>query len=467
MTSDIFSGLALDGTVDTDRTATAYAAADFGGIVSNPPLAVLRAGSISDIAAILPVAAANAIPVVPRGRGHSSLGQAQVLDGLVIDLTDLNEIRNVTDESVTVEAGATWNSLLARTLQEGLTPRVLTDYLGTSVGGTLSAGGIGGTSHRYGVQTDNVLSLDVVTADGTVRHCSPTELPDLFHATLGGFGQCGIIVRATLPLIPAPASVRRIKIFYPTVEELITSQRALLAEGRFDFLQGEVLPTADGWVYMLDAASYYTRPDEPDQDSLLAGLGFATSRDKVEDLGYWEFATRLDETVTYLEGTGEWQAPHPWPNLLVPDAEIDAFTSEVMSGLEQADMGASGLILIYPVSTAALTTPLFRKPEGSTLYLVAGLRFATDRVQADKMVSSNRRWYDVAVSLGGTSYPTGAIPFTSADWTRHLGSTRATLAEAKARFDPLGLFPRRFGHPTKAGGERTPGRLNGPAAPKQ
>ncbi|MFJ7213588.1 FAD-binding protein [Amycolatopsis sp. NPDC098790] len=442
--TNVFSHLSFDGTMVIDPAETAFAATDFGGIVGYPPLAVLRARSTADIEAVLPVAAANNISVVPRGCGHTSLGQAQALDGLVIDLTALDEVHDLTEDQVTVDAGATWNSLLAHTLQYGLTPRVLTDYLGTSIGGTLSAGGIGGTSHRYGVQTDNALALDVVTADGATRHCSPTELPDLFHAVLGGFGQCGVIVRATLPLIPAPARVRRVKVYYPTIDELVANQRSLLAEGRFDFLQGEILPTPGGWVYMLDVASYYTPPHEPYDDVLASGIGFVASRDKIEDLTYWEFATRLDETVTYLEGTGEWETPHPWPNLLLPDAELDAFTSGIMADLEHADMGASGLILLYPMTTAAFGTPLFRLPEGSTIYLVAGLRFATDAAKAQDMVTKNRRWYDAAVSVGGTSYPTGAIPFTSADWTRHLGTAQAVLAEAKARYDPSNLFPRRF-----------------------
>jgi cytokinin dehydrogenase len=291
VTSNVFSNLDLDGTMVTDPAATAFAAADFGGIINHPPLAVLRAGSATDIKTVLPIAAANNIPVVPRGFGHTSLGQAQALNGLIIDLTAIDEVHDLSKDRVTVDAGATWNSLLARTLKHGLTPRVLTDYLGTSVGGTLSAGGIGGTSHRYGVQTDNVLALDVVTADGALRRCSPTERPDLFHAVLGGFGQCGVIVRATLPLIAAPARVRRIKIYYPTVGELIANQRSLLASGRFDFLQGEILPTPDGWVYMLDVASYYTPPREPDDDLLVSGLGFVAPRDKIEDLSYWEFAT--------------------------------------------------------------------------------------------------------------------------------------------------------------------------------
>ena len=65
-----------------------------------------------------------------------------------------------------VGAGATWRAVLGATLARGLTPPVLTNYLGLSVGGTLAVGGIGGTSSRYGMQTDNVLALDVVTGDG-------------------------------------------------------------------------------------------------------------------------------------------------------------------------------------------------------------------------------------------------------------------------------------------------------------
>lgn len=444
MTSNPFAHLSFDGTIVTDSAETAYAAADFGGLVNRPPLAVLRAGSTADIETVLPIAAASGIPVVPRGYGHTGLGQAQALDGLVIDLADLNQVHDLTEDQVTVGAGATWNSLLAHTLQHGLTPRVLTDYLDISVGGTLSVGGIGGTSHRYGVQTDNVLALDVVTADGVLRHCSPNASPDLFHAVLGGFGQCGVIVRATLPLIPAPARVRRFKVYYPTIEELLASQRSLLADGRFDFLQGDVLPTPDGWVYTLNVASYYTPPHEPDDELLTSGIGFVAARDKIEDLSYREFATRLDETVTYLEGTGEWQAPHPWVNLLLPDARVEAFTRGIMADLVPSDLGGSGLILVYPMNTTAFGTPLFRLPESSTVYLVAALRYATDPANAEDMVAANRRWYDAATSLGGTSYPAGAIPFTSTDWTRHLGAARTALAEAKARYDPSNMFPRRF-----------------------
>ena len=444
MTGRSLSELQLDGRLLTSAEEISYAARDFGGIVSRTPLGVVRAGSANDVSAVLNFAAARGIPVTARGQGHTSMGQAQVAAGIVVDVSDLNAVHEINEDRVVVDAGITWAALLAATLERGLVPRVLTDYLGTSVGGTLSVGGIGGTSYRYGVQTDNVLSLDVVAGDGVLRTCSPTESPELFNAVLAGFGRCGIVVRATIPLIPAPTRARRFKIYYPTADELYSQQRKLLREGRFDFLQGQILPSDGGWTYLLDVASFYTPPDEPDDERLAHGLGYDDSRDKIEDLTYWEFATRLDETVAYLESTGEWQGPHPWPNLFLPDDTADAFVGKIMDGLGPADLGASGLILTYPVPSDVLTTPLFRVPDSPTVFLVAALRFATENAAAKRMVESNRRWYDAAVDLSGTSYPVGAIPFTGEDWRRQLGTAHEPLAEAVARYDSSGVLNRRL-----------------------
>ncbi|GAA3549817.1 hypothetical protein GCM10022222_36750 [Amycolatopsis ultiminotia] len=444
MPEQSFSGLRLEGNLSTDPQEIAYAATDFGGIVSQIPLAVAQVSSAQDVTAVLTFAADHGLSVTPRGQGHSSMGQAQARSGIVLDLSDLNAVHDISDDRVVVDAGTTWAALLAATLQHGLTPRVLTDYLGTSVGGTLSVGGIGGTTHRYGVQTDNVLSLDVVTGDGVLRTCSPTESPDLFNAVLAGFGRCGVIVRATIPLIAAPARVRRIKVYYSTAAELRTQQRKLLGERRFDFLQGQILPSDAGWVHLLDVAAFYTSPAEPDDADLLDGIGFDAGRDKIEDLSYWEFATRLDETVTYLESTGEWRSPHPWPNLFLPDRTTDTFVDEIMHDLTHADLGASGLILTYPVPADVLATPLFRVPDAPTIFLVAALRFASSGPIAEQMVQSNRRWYDTAVNLGGTSYPVGAIPFAEGDWRNHLGEAHRPLAAAEARYDPRGVLNRRL-----------------------
>ena len=87
------------------------------------------------------------------------------------------DIISVAADTVTVEAGARWSSLLNATLSNQLTPPVLTDYLELSVAGTLSVGGVGGASPHYGAQVDNVLELEVVTGTGERVVCSAAQLP--------------------------------------------------------------------------------------------------------------------------------------------------------------------------------------------------------------------------------------------------------------------------------------------------
>lgn len=104
----------VDGDLTTDPEALALAATDFGHLVEDRPLAILRPGSTTDIATILRFAAQHAIPVVPRGCGHSSYGQAQTPGGIVVDLTRLAGIGEIHEDRITVESGTTWADVLQR-----------------------------------------------------------------------------------------------------------------------------------------------------------------------------------------------------------------------------------------------------------------------------------------------------------------------------------------------------------------
>jgi len=110
---------------------------------------------------------------------------------------------------VDVSGGALWEEVLKRCLSEfRLAPRSWTDYLGLTVGGTLSNAGVSGQAFRYGPQTSNVTELEVVTGKGETLVCSETQNSELFFATLGGLGQFGIITRARVAVQPAPDMVR-------------------------------------------------------------------------------------------------------------------------------------------------------------------------------------------------------------------------------------------------------------------
>ena len=169
---------------------------------------------------------------------HSNYGQSQVEAGVVIDMKPLNSIFEVTSEHVEVAAGAHWSTVLDTALLQGRTPPVLNDYMHLSVGGTLSVGGIGGTSLHFGTQIDNVLAVEVVTGKGDLVRCSRNENRELFDAVLGGAGQCGIIVRAKMRLVPARTQAKVYLLFYDDINLYVADQRMLLRDGRFQIPAG-------------------------------------------------------------------------------------------------------------------------------------------------------------------------------------------------------------------------------------
>jgi cytokinin dehydrogenase len=417
---------------------------DFGHIIHNRPWAVLEPGDISDIVVMLRFCNEQRILAAARGQGHGTYGQAQVSGGLVIDMATLDAIA-VGADSIQVEAGARWSSVVSATLPQGLTPPVFADYLELSVGGTLSVGGLGGQSPHYGAQVDNVVELEVVTGAGQQVVCSPTQEPDLFYAVLAGLGQCAVLVRATLRLVSAPANVRHYILYYASVDALTADQRLVQADGRFSFVEGEaeLNPNGPGWLYYLEAGAYFDSTP-PDDQALIGDLHFESGSQQINTLSYYDFLDRLASAVAYLESTGEWYDPHPWWNMFLPDSATDAFVSGVMANLTEADIGASGVILFYPLVRSLLQAPLLRVPDEPVVFLFSVLRTAAPdsggALSADVMLSDNRALFEQARDLGGYEYPIGSIPMNSADWQQHFGPQWAFLAAARGRYDPGGIL---------------------------
>jgi FAD/FMN-containing dehydrogenase len=434
---------ALRGELGRDDAALRWAAEDFGHVVHHRPRAVLRPGGVADVVAMVAFAAEAGLSVAARGAGHSTYGQAQTAGGIVVDMAALAEVGQVHGDRITVQAGALWSEVLDATLAHGATPPVLTDYLGTSVGGTLSVGGVGGASHRHGLQVDSVLALDVVTGTGDVLSCSPEQNRGLFDAALAGLGQCGVITAATLRLLPAPARARCYRLYYQDLGSYLADQRLLVAgEGRFDYLEGQIVPGPGGWRCLLEVAVYYTPPSTPDDGDLLAGLAHDRADEEIEDLGYRDFQHRLAPGEAMLRATGEWLHPHAWLNVWLPAPTTAQVVSEVLGGLTAADLGHSGLAMLYPVRPDRIHAPLARVPESDVAWLFALLRTAAadDPTSGAAMIEANRRCYERAVAHGGTAYPVNTMPMSQDDWRAHFGPQWSRLLAAKDEFDPNRLL---------------------------
>jgi FAD/FMN-containing dehydrogenase len=419
------------------------AATDFGRIVNKTPRAVYRPSSRANIAGLLRWASKQELKISARGQGHSIYGRAQAENGIVIDMSALGAIDEVQSDRVAVEAGATWSAVLDATLMHGLTPPVLTNYLGLSIGGTIAIGGIGGTSSSHGFQTDHVLELDVVTGDGRELTCSASANSDLFDAIRAGLGQCGIVTRATLRLMQAPARVRRFQLFYPDLATLMADQRRALGERRFDQLQGAVLPDpAGGWRYQLEGAVFHDGTLARDDGGVLEGLSDARSAAVIVDSTYRDDMNSFSKFQQLLTSNGQWFHPQPWLLTFLRGSNAQSVARALLDELTSADVGPLGRITCYPMSHTAVCTPQVRLPDEPVVFPFNLIRIpaSNDRSTAERMVAQNRALYERIRDAGGTLYPVSAMPMWSDDWRHHFGSAWRPFRDAMQRYDPAGIL---------------------------
>jgi len=423
----------LDGELSFDPAVRAQYANDYGHIVHEQPLAVLRPGSVRDIASIVSFARRFGLRIVARGQGHQPFGQAQVSGGIVIDMRSLQQVHTFTADSVEVDAGVSWRTLLQATLSYGLAPPVLTKFLDLTVGGTLSIGGVGLTSLRHGAQVDQTLALQVVTGEGNVVTCSTDEQRDLFEAALAGQGQCAIVTRATLRLERAPAMVREYTLHYPDLETLIEDGTRVTQEGRCDGAVAMILHTNGSWSYVLTPIRHFTPPEAPDDATILAGLRFVRGSQQVRDAGYFAY---LDEMPPI-----DFTQSHADLGLLMPVAAATKFVSKTLPRLTPDDLGSVQGIRMFFWKRAAFARPLFRLPDDPLVCYTALLRSPTsDSEMLARTLAGNRALYEHNRDNGGVLYPFAAVELTQGDWRRHYGKQWHELAKAKRRYDPDAVF---------------------------
>jgi FAD/FMN-containing dehydrogenase len=394
----------LDGVLSTDESDLAAAAVDFGNWIHSRPLAVLHPASAADIAAIVRFGRDQGLVVVPRGSGNSVGGQSQIRNGISVSMRSLAAIHRCGHDEISVQAGASWRAVVAVTLPDGLVPPVLPDYLELTVGGTLSAGGIGGTSHRYGCQADNVRNLDVVTPAGEQVFCSPTHNAELFDAVRGSQGEHGIITRATLTLIPAPTTVRRYLLSYHDLGAFLADQRRLIADRRFDSVLGQARHAgAAGWEYVTEVVQAQP-PARPTDDELLRDL--CQVGEYAETIAYRDFLHRLDPLVADQRKRGSWHHPHPRCNVLLPGRYAAPIIARMLDETRPEDIGNDGSVLIYAIPTERLVAPNMPKP-ADPLTVVFGLQRTAPPGDLDtlrQMQDDNSILSSVARLLGGAGY---------------------------------------------------------------
>ena len=157
------------------------------------PLAVVRPAVVEDVQRTVSIARDSGVTLAVRGGGHSLAGFSTCDDGIVLDLAGYNEvIVDAARNRVRVPGGALLHDLDAATVPVN---RVVSAGVvsHTGVGGLTLGGGMGWNSRRYGLAIDNLLSVELVTADGTRRTVDAESDPELFWAIRGGGGNFGVV----------------------------------------------------------------------------------------------------------------------------------------------------------------------------------------------------------------------------------------------------------------------------------
>lgn len=424
----------LDGKLYLDDETRAEYAQDYGQIIHEQPLAVLKPGSVKDISRMIKFARQQGIRIAARGQGHLPFGQAQVRGGVVIDMRSLQTVHAINGDRIEADAGIEWRGLVQAALAHGMTPPVLTGYLGLTVGGTLSIGGIGLTTHRYGAQVDNVFELQVVTGEGALVTCSDAQHRDLFEAALAGQGQCAFITRATLRLIPAPAMIREYVLRYPDLTTLMLDGTRLASDGRFDGFSALIVPLPGGvWGYFLLPTSNFMPPNKPDDKALLAGLSYLPGSEQVTDFSYPEYVDSIPNVP--------FRQSRPDLSLCIPGSAATALIGDLLPRLTPDDLGTATVMQLFFWKRALFTRPLLRLPAEENFVGLAMLRTQTsDADVVARMLAGNRTLFKQNRSLGGTHYPFSALELSRRDWRLHFGSDWDALVRAKRRHDPDNIF---------------------------
>ena len=185
-------------------TDTAYDTARrvYNGTIDCRPGMIVRPAGVADVITAVNFARSQHRDLAIRGGGHSVAGFGTCNGGVVIDFSARKGIRvDPAKRTVRAEAGCTWGDLDHATHAFGLaTPGGVIST--TGIAGLTLGGGFGHLSRRYGLSCDNLLSADIVTADGQFRTASATENPDLFWALRGGGGNFGVVTSLEYKLHP-------------------------------------------------------------------------------------------------------------------------------------------------------------------------------------------------------------------------------------------------------------------------
>ncbi len=415
----------------------------FNALTDRRPAVIACCAGTDDVSAAVDFARHAGLPVAIRGGGHSVAGHAVCEGGLVIDLRLMHQVR-VDPESrrLRVGGGATWRDVDAPCATHGLAMPGGT-YDTTGVAGLTLGGGIGHLMGMHGLTLDNLVSAEVVLADGSVVTASEAEEAELLWALRGGGGNFGVVTEFEFALHPLPA----------VWGGLISYAQAQMGDAVRVFR--DVMASAPDELMLMAFLDHDTLP-EPAAHVTVCFAGDAEAAEEAvrplrEQLPV--LRDRLGLTsylqIQVMQGDTPFGLRHYWKGHFVrelPDGLIDEIVERYLAHPPDGDGG----LLIEPIHGAALRVPAdataFSRRDAC--FNVSALAIWDDATQDDEHIAWARRTAAVleSHSTSGGGYLNYGAPDEPIERVRaaYGDTTFERLRRLKRRYDPGNLF--RFNH---------------------
>ena len=439
-------------TLRQDQQALVDASFDAGYVVFRKPKAVVAAKSVEDIVQTVLWANRSGHPIHIRGVGHTQGGQGLVQDGIIVDMRGLDRIGEIEDGTILVQAGVMWRDLVQHVLAQGYIPPALTNNLDTTVGGTLSTGGLGRSTHLYGTQCDNIESLTVVTGTGEPVLCSASENQALFDSTRGGLGQFSVITEARLRLRKAAPKVRTFILQYEDFDVFLADVARLAYRERCTYIRGwfrhrsqdlgqlvHPTPTDSEWSFPLHVSVEFD-DIEPRSEEILDGLDYMGPVTAL-DMTHFQFSDLLEPVPRAATQWAEKSAvahilslAQPVTEGFIPWDRISSFAWKLWEHFPPALLSYCN-VMLRPMRNDLLRAPMLRAPGGELSMEFGLIPFIPRRVLSTglKIMEAADR---LLVNHDGKRYLTGWTNYGHHEWKEHYGSLWPELLEWKACFDP-------------------------------
>ncbi|MFY9723889.1 MAG: FAD-binding oxidoreductase [Bryobacteraceae bacterium] len=417
----------------------------YNAMIDKKPAAIVRCADAADVMACVNHARENGILLAVRGGGHNGPGLGSCDGGMVIDLSRMRGVRvDPAAKTAQVAGGCVWGDVDHATHAFGLAvPSGIVST--TGVGGLTLGGGIGHLSRKYGLTIDNLLSVDMVLADGSFVTADENENQDLFWAVRGGGGNFGVVTSFTFRLHrvstvmagpifyaieDAPAVMRAYEQFITGAPEEINGFFAFLTVPPVDLFPAALhMRTVCGVIWCSTASHERTaellKPAESWAKPLLAHVGpvpFPALQSLFDGL--------------YTPGL-QWY----WKADFVDHLTDDAIAVHVKHGPHLPSMFST--MHMYPINGA-----VHRVKSSDTAFSYRKSKWAAVIVGVDPDPANKERITDWARAYWDAVHPFAApgayVNFMMEESTARVeatyGSNYSRLQAIKAKYDPENLF---------------------------